>query len=101
MEWCDCLGRADDDLMNVINVIDILLTLPPTSVSCETSFSQMKLIKTSRRSSLHTATLNSLLTVKLTSPQIQEFNAEEAVDYWMVIRKNIPNNITSQLKYCT
>ena len=91
MEWSEVMstGSLDEDFQGIINVIDLLLSLPPTSVLCETSFSQMKLIKTSRRSSMNTSTLNSLLTVKLTSPEISEFDAEESVNQWLVNFKYI------------
>lgn len=73
-----------DDFPHMCTIINLLLSLPPTSVSCETSFSQMKLIKTSRRSRLQSSTLNSLMTVKLLSESIENFNPEEAVDKWLV-----------------
>ena len=85
MEWPTVMMNLDDDdFQNIINVIDLLLSLPPTSVLCETSFSQMKLIKTTRRSSMTSETLNILLTVKLTSPDITQFKAEESVEQWLV-----------------
>ncbi|MES9883986.1 MAG: hAT transposon family protein [Sedimenticola sp.] len=67
-------------------MVDQLQSLPPTSVSCEASFSHMKLIKTSRRMNLRGSTLNSLLHLKLVSPPITEFNPEEAIDSWLVSR---------------
>ncbi|KAH3723935.1 hypothetical protein DPMN_049733 [Dreissena polymorpha] len=41
---------------------------------------QMKLIKTSRRSRMKSDTLNSLMTVKLLSESIQNFQPDEAVE---------------------
>ncbi|XP_033757193.1 protein Ycf2-like [Pecten maximus] len=65
-------------------VIELLHCLPPTSVSCETTFSQMKLIKTSRRISMSNETLNNLLLVKLQSPCIPEFNPKDSIDDWLL-----------------
>lgn len=81
MTWKDLY---DDEFPMMMSVIDILGAIPPTSVSCETTFSQMKLIKTSRRTKLSSSTLNSLLLVKLASPSISNFNPEEAIHIWMV-----------------
>ena len=81
--WCDVYDSGDD-FRNINIIIDLLQTMPPTSVSCETTFSQMKLIKTSRRTRLRTSTLNSLLLVKLESPAVDKFDPEAAIDKWMV-----------------
>lgn len=76
--------RAEDgDFKKVSLVIDLMLSLPPTSVSCETSFSQMKLIKTSRRTRLRSSTLNDLLVVKLESADVGSFSPDEAIDKWL------------------
>lgn len=77
-----------------MSVIDLMLTLPPTSVTCETTFSQMKLIKTSRRTRLQPSTLRDLLVVKLESPDVKAFNPEPAIDHWLV------STILLQLIFC-
>ena len=70
----------------ILRLVDLLLALPPTSVPCEQSFSQMKLIKTSRRSRLAGSTLNDLMLVKLESGSIDEFDPEPHVARWEVRR---------------
>ncbi|KAH3784501.1 hypothetical protein DPMN_162458 [Dreissena polymorpha] len=45
----------------------------------------MKLIKTSSRSRLRSATLNTLMTIKLLSESTENFQPEEAVDKLMVM----------------
>ena len=85
MTWREVYDDSED-FSNINMVLDLLLTLPPTSVSCETTFSQMKLIKTSRRTRLRSSTLNNLLLVKLESKQVAEFNPDPAVDRWFVSR---------------
>ena len=65
-------------------IVDLLNCLPPTSVQCETTFSQMKLIKTSRRTKLRQASLNNILLVKLLSPTVQNFNPQASIDKWLV-----------------
>ncbi|KAH3804966.1 hypothetical protein DPMN_133258 [Dreissena polymorpha] len=57
--------------------------IEPTSVSCETSFSQMKLVKTSRRKKLGQATLDNLLQIKLVTPDISGYDPEESIYQWL------------------
>ena len=45
-QWSSLLIAEDGDFTHITMVIDLMLTFPPASVSCETTFSQMKLIKT-------------------------------------------------------
>lgn len=77
-------GAVADDLPNITLVIDLLLTLPSTSVRCETAFSQLKLLKTCRRQKMGETVLLDLMTVKLLSPSIDAFNPESAIDSWLV-----------------
>jgi len=76
---------SHSDLQAILIVVDLLLTLPPTSVACETLFSQMNLVKTKHRSRLTTSCLNDLLIVKLESEPVSEFSPDKAVDKWLVI----------------
>lgn len=82
MTWKDLY---DDEFPMMMSVIDILGAIPPTSVSCETTFSQMKLIKTSRRTKLSSSTLNSLLLVKLESPSISNILRKQYIYGWKVL----------------
>lgn len=82
LSWADVY---DKNFPMMMLVIDVLNCIPPTSVTCETTFSQMKLIKTSGRTRLRNSTLNNLLLVKLQSPGIGEFNPDSSIGKWMVI----------------
>ncbi|XP_056013978.1 putative uncharacterized protein DDB_G0271982 isoform X2 [Ostrea edulis] len=70
----------DPEFPLVMLVFETLSCLPPTSVSCETTFSQMKLIKTSRRTRLRNTTLNNLLLIKLESPNVADYTPDKAVE---------------------
>ena len=72
---------TNEDFPNIYLLIGILQILPPTTVSCESSFSQMKLLKTSRRLGLQPDVLNSMMTVKIVSLPVEteEFDPEEAI----------------------
>lgn len=76
---------SGNGLHNILHLMDLLHSLPPTSVLNETAFNQMKLLKTDRRQRLSNNHLNDCLMIKLQSPAISEFDPKEAVDKWMVI----------------
>lgn len=70
---------------NVLLLLDMLNSLPPTSVYNETSFNQMKLQKTDRRHRLGESRLDDCMMTKLEAPSVQEFDPRDAIDKWMVI----------------
>ena len=74
----------DNDYPMMMLIIELLQCIPPTSVSCETTFSHMKLIKTSRRTRLNNTTLNTLLAVRLLTPDVDNYDPTPAIDMWMV-----------------
>jgi hypothetical protein len=76
-------------MKNIAVLVDLILTLPPTSVRCETAFSQLKLLKTCRRSRLGQGVLNDLMAVKLLSPSVLEFNPDSSIQKWQVIIFNV------------
>jgi len=83
MTW-DQLYSPDEDLQHINLLIDLVLSRPPTSVSYETSLSHVKPVKTSRRLNMNQSTLHSLMTVKLYSPEIKDYNPDNAIEKWLV-----------------
>jgi hypothetical protein len=77
-------GFRQNGLSNVLGLMDLLHSLPPTSVQNETSFNQMKLIKTDRRHRPSQEHLNDLMMIRLQSPSIMEFDPTTAINKWMV-----------------
>ena len=75
-----CSGLEVD---NVLAIIDLLLSLPPTSVANEKAFSQLKYIKSDRRGRLSQQNLNNAMIVRLEGPPIATFDPETAVDHFM------------------
>jgi hypothetical protein len=67
---------------NILNLIDILLTIPASSSEVERGFSQLKLIKTDMRSSLSESGLNDSMTIKLHSMPIGKYDPTEAIQLW-------------------
>ena len=67
---------------SVLLLIDLLLSIPATSVEAERGFSTLKLVKTDFRSKLSNTALNSLLRTVLLSPTEAEFNPTPAIEHW-------------------
>lgn len=76
--WADVYDQYVEDFPFVLK------SIPPTSVSCETTFSQLKVIKTCRRTKLKSETLNDILILKMESPKVEDFNPDDAIDIWTV-----------------
>ncbi|XP_060563884.1 uncharacterized protein LOC132723223 [Ruditapes philippinarum] len=67
---------------NILDVMDLTLTMSPSSAEAERGFSLMKVPKTKIRSTLSQGSLNDLLITKLHAPKIGDFNPSEAVYLW-------------------
>ena len=73
-----------DGYDNIVVMMDLLLSLPSTSVNNETCFSLAKLTKTKRRGHLNTTSLNDLLIIQTCSASVEKFDPTEAIERWMV-----------------
>nr|XP_033948165.1 zinc finger protein 862-like [Pseudochaenichthys georgianus] len=63
-------------------IVEILLVFPMSTSCCERGFSCMKRIKSDWRGSLSNQMLNSLLRISLHGPEVEDYNAEQAVEKW-------------------
>ena len=63
------------------------LVLPMTTTDCERCFSAMNRTKTDYRNRMHTASLDSLLRVKIEGPSLQYCNFREEVARWSKAKK--------------
>ncbi|XP_023932929.1 zinc finger protein 862-like [Lingula anatina] len=84
LTWTSVLPLVAREYKNISLVMDLLLTLPPTSVNNETTFSRSKLTKNKRRGHLQTSNLNDILVVETCSPPVEEFDPKNSIDHWMV-----------------
>ena len=72
------------DVHNLLSVLNVLQSLPPTSVKNETCFSAMKLTKGKRRGRLNNSTVDNLLSVQLQAESMEDFNSDKAIQNWLV-----------------
>ena len=80
--------------------IDFILSLPASSSICERGFSLMKLTKTAYRNKMKSNTLSHLLTVKLHSSPIEDFNPEPAIRQWFSVKSHTKISFMELLPQC-
>ena len=92
------LKRFQGQCSNVASLIDLVLSMSPSSAEAERGFSQLKLIKTDIRSKLSQISLNSCLAIRMLSNDIRTFNPLPAIKHWnsSSVRGRRPNFKSSQ-----
>ncbi|KAH3727471.1 hypothetical protein DPMN_053408 [Dreissena polymorpha] len=75
---------SDSGFDDILKVIELLQSLPSTSVRNECGFSIMKLAKTKRRGRLNINSLNNLMVVNQLGQSIAEFDPRPAIENFMV-----------------
>eukprot|EP00731_Ephydatia_muelleri_P022417 Em0014g1008a len=81
-EWVDVFRTAQDNCPNVLQLVDLLLSLPASSADCERGFSLTKVIKSDWRSRLRDTMVTDLMTVQLHSPEIGDFDPASSILRW-------------------
>ena len=66
---------------NILALSDLVFSLPFSNGQVERMFSMM-IIKTDRRTSLHTSTLSDLLEIQVEGPPLANFSPDRAVKLW-------------------
>ena len=67
---------------NVLQLSELLFSLPFSNAHVEIIFSTLKVIKTERRTQLKRQTLSDLLEIQVEGPPLAEFSPNEAVNLW-------------------
>ena len=67
---------------NVLQLSELLFSLPFSNAYVERVFSTLKVIKTERRTNLKKQTLSDLLEIQVEGPPLAEFSPNEAVKLW-------------------
>ena len=68
---------------NVLTLVELLFCLPVSNGHLEQVFSQIKLIKTNRRTCLGENTLDQLIRINVEAPPLSEWDASCALDLWL------------------
>ncbi|XP_051815715.1 uncharacterized protein LOC127537473 [Acanthochromis polyacanthus] len=72
-----------EDCPNILKVLDLVYTLPATSAENERGFSTMKLMKTNRKTRMAGSTLDKIMTIKMCTPSVCDFDPDKAIDNWL------------------
>ena len=75
------------DWVNILGLVELLFSLPMSNGHVERVFSQLKVIKTDRRTCLGENRLDSLLRIATTAPPLSQWDASRAVELWWNDRK--------------
>jgi len=67
---------------NILSLIELLFTISISNEHLERCFSQMKVLKTNKRSSLNKQSLDNLLCLRLEGPPPNQWDATGAVQLW-------------------
>ena len=81
--WWKLFNAVDaSKWQNILRVVELLFCLPLTNGRLERLFSQLKLIKSDRRSSLGENRLDQLLRITVDAPPLSKWDASGAVQLW-------------------
>ena len=76
---------------NILLLSQLLFSLPFTNSMVERAFSTLKVVKTDRRTSLLTSTLDDLMEINVEGPNPQDISADDAVQLWWADRVRRPS----------
>ena len=68
---------------NILVLVDLMLTLSPSTAECERQFSSMNRIKTALRNRLSNDSLQALMKINCDGPSDNDFDPEEAINKWL------------------
>ncbi|KAH3752654.1 uncharacterized protein LOC127847728 [Dreissena polymorpha] len=81
--YCELLQTQPADIQNILTLVNIMVSISPSTAECERQFSAMNFIKNSRRYHMNQDTLEALMRVHADGPPLHEYKAEEAIHHWM------------------
>ena len=76
---------------NMLILAELLFSLPASNGKVERTFSQLKVIKSDKRTSLNNDTLDDLLTIVTSNCSMKDFNPDKAIDLWWQSKTRRPN----------
>lgn len=76
---------------NALTLVELLFSLPVSNGTLERVFSQVNVIKSTKRTQLSNQTLDDLLIVATSGVPLEEFNSNHAIDLWWKDKLRRPN----------
>ena len=82
LTWQQVNRRFLSEYPNILDLFDLIQTIPATSTACERGFSHMNLEKSDNRTRLTEESLCNSLMIKLEGPNTKDFDPLPAIDIW-------------------
>ena len=80
--YSDLVKENPQHLQHILVLVQLLLTLSPSTASCERGFSCMNRVKNSQRTCLHNDILNDLMQLSANGCEVDEYSPDKAVEHW-------------------
>ena len=80
--WIEMNERYKGQVPNILSLVDLVLALPASTAECERGFSTMGVMKTQYRVRLSSRSMTAIMSVKMLSKDISEFDPTAAIHYW-------------------
>lgn len=76
-------GDDKENIKHILPLVNIMLTISPSTAECERGFSAMNKIKTGSRTSMSQDTLKNLMRISIDGPTLEEYKATDSVVHWL------------------
>ena len=87
--YSDLVRESPEHLSNILVLVQLLLTLSPSTASCKRGFSCMNRVKYSQRTCLQNGVLKDLIQLFADGCEVNEYSADKALEYWYFSAKGI------------
>ena len=81
--YISILQRKEDSVKHISALLQLLLTISPSTAACERLFSQMNIIKSPLRTRLTQANLQSQMRIVVSGPEFSKFDPLPSVEEWL------------------
>lgn len=75
------------DLTNILQLVEIMLCISPSTSACERGFNAMNRIKNPLRCSMSTETMNNLMRISIDGVKSADFDPSPAIEHWLFCTK--------------
>ena len=81
--YISILQRKEDSVKHINALLQLLLTISPSTAACERLFSQMNLVKSPLRTRLTQENLQSQMRIVISGPEFSKFDPLPSVEEWL------------------
>ena len=85
--FSNLLASTPDDVKDCLTLLNLMLTLSPSTAKCERGFSTMNHVKSYLRTTLTQDTLSDLMRMRSSDCTLKDYNAKPAISNWFSVAK--------------